>query len=52
VRAAGYANPGFDRALAAVKPDPAWRCHEVASGHDVMVDAPERLCEILMEAAG
>ena len=52
VRATTYANPGFDRALATVKADPAWRCHEVASGHDVMVDQPERLCEILLEAAG
>ena len=52
VRATTYANPGFDRALATVKANPAWRCHEVASGHDVMVDQPERLCEILLEAAG
>ena len=51
VRAASYANPGFDRALAAVTSDPAWRSHAVACGHDVMVDAPERLCEILLEAA-
>jgi pimeloyl-ACP methyl ester carboxylesterase len=51
VRARSYANPGFDRALEAVKADPAWRWHEVASGHDVMVDQPERLCEVLLEAA-
>ena len=42
----------FDRALDVVKADPAWRCHEVASGHDVMVDQPDLLCEILLEAAG
>ena len=52
VRAASYANPGFDRALGAIKSNPAWRTCEVACGHDVMVDAPERLCEILLEAAG
>ena len=52
VRAASYANPGFDRALGAVKSNPAWRTYEVACGHDVMVDAPARLCEILVEAAG
>jgi pimeloyl-ACP methyl ester carboxylesterase len=51
VRAASYANPGFDLALAAVTSDPSWRTHAVASGHDVMVDAPDRLCEILLEAA-
>src|SRR5262245_607680 len=52
VRAANYANPGFDRALGMIKSDPTWRTHAVACGHDVMVDAPERLCEILLEAAG
>jgi len=52
VRAASYANPGFDRALGAITSDPAWRTYEVACGHDVMVDAPDRLCEILLEAAG
>jgi pimeloyl-ACP methyl ester carboxylesterase len=51
VRAVSYANPGFDRALGAIKSDPCWRTYEVACGHDVMVDAPERLCEILLEAA-
>jgi len=51
VRAASYANPGFDRAFAAVQADSAWRSCAVDCGHDVMVDAPERLCEILLEAA-
>jgi pimeloyl-ACP methyl ester carboxylesterase len=51
IRAASYANPGFDRALAAVRTDPSWRTYEVSCGHDVMVDAPERLTEILLEAA-
>jgi pimeloyl-ACP methyl ester carboxylesterase len=51
VRAKSYANPGFDRALASVKADPSWRTYEVACGHDVMVDNPERLTEILLEAA-
>jgi pimeloyl-ACP methyl ester carboxylesterase len=51
IRAASYANPGFDRALAAAKSDPSWRTYEVPCGHDVMVDAPDRLTEILLEAA-
>jgi pimeloyl-ACP methyl ester carboxylesterase len=51
VRAASYANPGFDRALAAAKGDPSWRTYSVPCGHDVMVDAPDRLTEILLEAA-
>ena len=51
IRAANYANPGFDKALARVKADPAWRTYEAPSGHDVMVDIPERLAEILEEVA-
>ncbi|HTS40409.1 MAG TPA: alpha/beta hydrolase [Xanthobacteraceae bacterium] len=51
VRAKGYDNPAFDLALARVKPDPSWRTYEVNSGHDVMVDQPERLTEILIEVA-
>ena len=51
VRAASYVNPGFDRALAVAKADPSWRCYEVPCGHDVMVDMPDRLAEILLEAA-
>jgi hypothetical protein len=52
IRAKSYANPGFDRALAAVKSDPSWRTYEVPCGHDVMVDDPNRLTEILLEVAG
>jgi pimeloyl-ACP methyl ester carboxylesterase len=51
IRAKAYANPGFDRAHDELRSDPSWRTCEVASGHDVMVDQPERLTEILLEAA-
>ena len=51
IRAASYANPGFDRALAAAKADASWRTYAVPCGHDVMVDMPERLAEILLEVA-
>jgi pimeloyl-ACP methyl ester carboxylesterase len=51
IRAKSYANPGFDRALGEVRSDPSWRSYEVPSGHDVMVDMPERLAEILLEVA-
>jgi pimeloyl-ACP methyl ester carboxylesterase len=51
IRAASYANPGFDRALAAAKADASWRTYEVPCGHDVMIDSPERLSAILLEAA-
>jgi pimeloyl-ACP methyl ester carboxylesterase len=51
VRAKGYDNPAFDAALARVKADKSWRVHEVESGHDVMIDQPDRLTDILLEAA-
>src|ERR1700693_6009036 len=51
IRAKSYTNPGFDRALGEMRSDPSWRSYEVPSGHDVMVDMPERLTEILLEVA-
>jgi len=51
IRAGSYANPGFDGALAAARSDPSWRTYEVSCGHDVMIDAPDRLTEILLKAA-
>ncbi|MGH8519713.1 MAG: alpha/beta fold hydrolase [Panacagrimonas sp.] len=51
VRAGAYPNPGFDKALQRVKADRAWRTYDVPCGHDVMVDMPERLAEILGEVA-
>jgi pimeloyl-ACP methyl ester carboxylesterase len=51
IRAKSYANPGFDRALAAAQADSSWRTYGVPCGHDVMVDMPERLAEILLEVA-
>ncbi len=51
IRAGAYPNPGFDTAYARVKTDKSWRTYEVPCGHDVMVDMPERLAEILLEVA-
>ena len=51
IRAGAYPNPGFDKALARVKADKSWRTYDVPCGHDVMVDMPERLTEILLEVA-
>jgi pimeloyl-ACP methyl ester carboxylesterase len=50
IRAAGYSQPTFDKALATKKADSSWRTYEVPCGHDVMVDMPDRLVEILLEA--
>jgi pimeloyl-ACP methyl ester carboxylesterase len=49
IRAGNYTNPGFDRALGEVKADPSWRTYSVPCGHDVMVDMPDKLAEILVE---
>jgi pimeloyl-ACP methyl ester carboxylesterase len=49
IRATTYANPSFVAALARTKADPAWKTYELDTGHDVMVDSPERLTEILLE---
>jgi pimeloyl-ACP methyl ester carboxylesterase len=51
IRAKNYPNPGFDKAYEQRKGDPAWRTYEAPCGHDVMVDMPERLTEILLEVA-
>ena len=50
IRAAGFANPYFDAALASARAR-NWRTYELPCGHDVMLDMPERLTEILQEAA-
>jgi hypothetical protein len=34
-----------------LKTAPGWKTYEVSSGHDVMVDKPDRLVEILIEVA-
>jgi pimeloyl-ACP methyl ester carboxylesterase len=52
IRAKSYANPGFDRAQGELKSNASWRSYDVPSGHDVMVDMPDRLSEILLEVAG
>jgi pimeloyl-ACP methyl ester carboxylesterase len=51
IRAKSYPNPGFDAAYAKLAADPAWRCYELPCGHDVMVDMPDKLAEILEEVA-
>jgi hypothetical protein len=45
----GVAIPYFDAGLACAR-QKGWRTCEVPCGHDVMLDMPERLTEILQEA--
>ena len=51
IRATGFDSPVFNETLAKMKSAPGWKTYEVASGHDVMVDHPDRLTEILLEVA-
>jgi pimeloyl-ACP methyl ester carboxylesterase len=51
IRAKGYPSVPFDGYLEKVKGDSSWRVYELPSGHDVMVDMPDRLSEILVEVA-
>jgi pimeloyl-ACP methyl ester carboxylesterase len=50
IRASAYPSPYFDAGLASARAR-NWRTCELACGHDVMLDMPERLAEILREAA-
>jgi pimeloyl-ACP methyl ester carboxylesterase len=49
IRAKGYPSVPFDGFQEKLTADKAWRIYEVPCGHDVMVDMPERLTEILLE---
>jgi hypothetical protein len=51
IRAAAWPQEAFDRYLAACEADPAWRTFVLPCGHDIMVDMPERLAEVLVEVA-
>lgn len=54
IRAPAYPQPNFDKAYAAAKADKSWRTFEFSpseAGHDVMVDAPQKLAELLMQVA-
>jgi hypothetical protein len=51
IRATGFPSDAFDDAYDRAKRRRGWLCHEVPSGHDVMIDAPERLTELLIELA-
>ena len=51
IRATDYPNPGFDAACERARRDPAWRVYDLPCGHDVMIDLPDELAEILEEVA-
>ena len=50
IRASAYPSQPFDLALDKARAR-GWRSYDVASGHDVMLDAPERLAEMLQDVS-
>ena len=52
IRAPKYPQPAFDQALGECKADNSWRTFETTeAGHDVMVDAPQWLVDILLQVS-
>lgn len=52
VRAPKFPQPAFDKAHAECKADKSWRTFEFTTGgHDVMVDAPEWLVDVLLQVS-
>ena len=52
IRAPKYPQTSFDQALAQCSADPSWKTFVMPeTGHDVMVDEPEKLCEIFLQVA-
>jgi pimeloyl-ACP methyl ester carboxylesterase len=49
VRAGLYPNPNFDAAMEKQSKRDGWRVMSLAGGHDLMVDAPEELANLLIE---
>ncbi|MES3000880.1 MAG: alpha/beta hydrolase [Pseudomonadota bacterium] len=51
IRAKGWDLPTYDAALLRAKANPTWKTYEVPCGHEVMIEMPARLAEILIEVA-
>jgi pimeloyl-ACP methyl ester carboxylesterase len=51
IRASGFNNPIFQATYESLKPQPDWKTYELACGHDVMVDKPDDLSELLEKSA-
>jgi len=51
ILATGYNNPPFVNSYESCKQDPTWRVFDVPCHHDVMIEMPEALTEILLEVA-
>jgi pimeloyl-ACP methyl ester carboxylesterase len=51
VRTANYPDETFDRFFAQARASSGWQAFTIPSGHDAMIDAPDRLTELLIELA-
>ena len=52
IRAPRYPQPGFDKAYAECKADKTWQTFETTTtGHDIMVDDPPWLTDILLKVS-
>ena len=49
--ATGFENPVLPAMAAPLRADPAWSVEDVPVGHDIMIDAPERLADLLERLA-
>ena len=51
IKAGDYTPSPFDATVARLSRDPGWRVHSLPCGHDVMVDMPDELARLLIDAA-
>lgn len=51
IRAAQFSSPDIDAHCAACAADPSWNVRRMDCGHDLMIDMPEALANLLEEAA-
>jgi hypothetical protein len=52
IRTPKFPQPAFDKALAECKADKSWATFELAdTGHMAMLDAPERVTDLVLQAA-
>jgi hypothetical protein len=49
IYATNWGFPPIDQIYDRIKGYPNWKVYEVDSGHDIMIDAPARLADILTE---
>jgi pimeloyl-ACP methyl ester carboxylesterase len=50
IRAKGYPSVAFDAMLAKYQPNTAWKTFAMTAGHDAMVDQPQELTDLLLQA--